>query len=1691
MVFVVAGGVRVENSREILALPSNVMVGAGFEMNTIDELRQNADLLIQGHSPRSEEIRLVERTSREPGTPQQGRAELRDAEELLYHVDEADNVLGSIARSSVQKTTPKPIFRTVQVIAVTPSGELVFQKRALLKKGFPGSMDFTSGHVIYGQDYAVSAAKEASEELPLTVAPEDLVRIIPSAQESFLKLRGEGTWQNRGVFVLPVSGEQTELIREKDRSLREFWDELYGTLAAKSGVTVDEFKNKVKTDEGYKKIVQDELIGRVGADNLANYEIEGYEFMGWAEAVRRHFENAPETPFADGVYGLFDARLNPVEGVEVYRAAAEKAIGDVTAQQRSELRADFTRTFQVFDPRETEVHLVANTALNGIFEADFEHNRGVIHRPDGKIEYTPSYGIDSKSPVESEWSELAAQLGKGTQGMTLISYHNIYYLDWFVAYEGKTGRLLHGFDEPYGVRTYSMFVQWNDGRVSSEDLTFRQKAGEGPDRVEVSRAADREAANPLGSKIRFAVFGQRLVQNGAAVPVENLASQFDDVFHLYRFPELQSKDESGGKGKFNDWFVRQFKGSVKHPMTAKDRPLLWEALKNGGYVTIDLAGLFAEQPALNIGDIKANALNKRGYTEVSERGKDQLAEGEYYIKENKLFIRLRPFPYPHDLIGITKSGKVVAIVLPGDKTKDRGYAIPRTSRPDVPQLQDVILQALPEDPIQDVFLLANSKDAFVWRDGAIVPELSSAKNYSSAPAAIAFVPKTRSEMRSPDEISPELAKLMAGTYLPQEIEAMPLEVKTQLLRDLMAGIPGRDLSAYDLEQKMLLLSGAPGSGKDLGAMAFGGKGITVDGKTLTFKDLFGSLLLYHSRMPRAGEINGSKYHFGHTDVGNPEKNRILRLLAQTGGDGQAPILEAYVNKQLQGVAVRRFVEKDLVLVNPGAEGSYDQILPTDENVRYNPDGTVTVDRPIVGLAEAFNANRLTYLEGGFHWFRQLSAKDPDIFTVFISSFSDEQLDLREKNQKILEAAYPGNPFKIAVAWNLLNVRRATQRTESIDLGNPEVYQALVQSVDAWVDSPLRTENPAEALKILGRKPFDKNGAPLDSEAAVVRNAELIESPQFIEAVNHLLRDYFGLDFRIDESNAARAKAIAYYVQKRLAESGRNDISVDLVIPTAENEKTGNFSKPQDMLNRVVEGIAQAFLQDQYSTGNRQGKGLRIVNEFAYGVLLAKDKDEIDRMINSLLVQHAETIANAYFAYVLNAINRINQMQAVANDMARQDELPEKADLIMVYGGGDLDGKVPASVARLYGRYAEGDKPTILLSGGGQGAVPEAETYRAELVKLGVPAEKILTETKSQDMDQNAGMSLALLEELGLNPQRIVFVHAPFHVLRGYEAAKTKFGDKVISVRAAYVPDFGAMSAKKRGEWEKALMKQAEKVAGTDIPEARAVKTSLEVLRGVRSELRDVSKSFVMEPERPVMAEAILRQIPDSWQRLTRVFYDGIVPFDVYEFAMQAGRAAAVGVVAALTGQPAYADGVNSPAADEKLGALTDRPETFKASPKFSVAGGVIGVRTGKVSDALILTPRFAFDRGAIAVVRTVFGDTPAVVVVRNEKDKNFVNELNQKLAAVNRPAIFTAGSAEDAIRLIEEQVARRQPGTKIKALVDASEIKEPVAAALIERLSDTMIVTQGIFQSFLNYAGNEVTKLINLVQAQFAVSRAA
>jgi len=75
----------------------------------------------------------------------------------------------------------------------------------------------------------------------------------------------------------------------------------------------------------------------------------------------------------------------------------------------------------------------------------------------------------------------------------------------------------------------------------------------------------------------------------------------------------------------------------------------------------------------------------------------------------------------------------------------------------------------------------------------------------------------------------------------------------------------------------------------------------------------------------------------------------------------------------------------------------------------------------------------------------------------------------------------------------------------------------------------------------------------------------------------------------------------------------------------------------------------------------------------------------------------------------------------------------------------------------------GAAPLLVLSGGGDGARPEAEIMRDIALGFGVAAGALLLETRSRNTLENATCSAALLKERGI--ARVIVVTERYHLFR--------------------------------------------------------------------------------------------------------------------------------------------------------------------------------------------------------------------------------------------------------------------------------------------------------------------------------------
>ena len=96
-----------------------------------------------------------------------------DSEEIFDVVNELDQVIAQASREKVHREGL--LHRAIHVFAFNPAEEIFLQRRALTKDVAPGLWSSScSGHVDAGENYDQAALRELTEEIGLTLSPEEL-----------------------------------------------------------------------------------------------------------------------------------------------------------------------------------------------------------------------------------------------------------------------------------------------------------------------------------------------------------------------------------------------------------------------------------------------------------------------------------------------------------------------------------------------------------------------------------------------------------------------------------------------------------------------------------------------------------------------------------------------------------------------------------------------------------------------------------------------------------------------------------------------------------------------------------------------------------------------------------------------------------------------------------------------------------------------------------------------------------------------------------------------------------------------------------------------------------------------------------------------------------------------------------------------------------------------------------------------------------------------------------------------------------------------------------------------------------------------------------------------------------------------------------------------------------------------------
>jgi 16S rRNA (adenine1518-N6/adenine1519-N6)-dimethyltransferase len=110
--------------------------------------------------------------------------------EIFDIVDADDQVTGTATRAEVHAL--RLIHRAVHVFVFNKRGDLLLQKRSLLKDMCPGLWDSSvSGHLDSGEFYEAAAVRELEEEMGITseTAPEEVARISPGTETGWEHVR--------------------------------------------------------------------------------------------------------------------------------------------------------------------------------------------------------------------------------------------------------------------------------------------------------------------------------------------------------------------------------------------------------------------------------------------------------------------------------------------------------------------------------------------------------------------------------------------------------------------------------------------------------------------------------------------------------------------------------------------------------------------------------------------------------------------------------------------------------------------------------------------------------------------------------------------------------------------------------------------------------------------------------------------------------------------------------------------------------------------------------------------------------------------------------------------------------------------------------------------------------------------------------------------------------------------------------------------------------------------------------------------------------------------------------------------------------------------------------------------------------------------------------------------------------------
>lgn len=191
---------------------------------------------------------------------------------------------------------------------------------------------------------------------------------------------------------------------------------------------------------------------------------------------------------------------------------------------------------------------------------------------------------------------------------------------------------------------YSCLVVKREGyqaKVSIENLHFKYQKG-------LPRVFSAIDETDVTDEIEYATFGQRLIDNGQLLDVDQLCDmakneQFYDLRHLLLFGRLPFGEKR--------WMDAGLAAFWNQEGRLKDKELV--AAIKGEPISLNVSQ-FSEKDVVK-------ALLDKGY----KRSENVSKQGHFKLEKGELTIVFRYGIYPHNMIGIRKDGKLLSVVIRG------------------------------------------------------------------------------------------------------------------------------------------------------------------------------------------------------------------------------------------------------------------------------------------------------------------------------------------------------------------------------------------------------------------------------------------------------------------------------------------------------------------------------------------------------------------------------------------------------------------------------------------------------------------------------------------------------------------------------------------------------------------------------------------------------------------------------------------------------------------------------------------------------------------------------------------------------------------------------------------------------------------------------------------------------------------